>query len=104
MKNLHKTIFARQADIFNQESLNLIKNPEGKVRTYSMIKEMGGMEQYLIDTKNVEYRTVLAKFRLSNHKLMIEKGRHLKMKIENRVCPSCQSIEDEIHFLINCKA
>ena len=40
----------------------------------------------------------MSKFRLSNHRLMIEKGRH-----NNRKCPFCLThIEDETHFLINC--
>ena len=34
---------------------------------------------------------------------MIEKGRHKKIEIKNRICPFCPTcIEDEVHFLIKC--
>ena len=47
---------------------------------------------------------MLSKFRLSNHKLMIEKGRHLNIRKEFRFCKFCPNIiEDEIHFLTKCK-
>ena len=44
----------------------------------------------------------MTKFRLSNHELMIEKGRHLKLEINERNCSFCNSLEDELHFLIDC--
>ena len=33
---------------------------------------------------------------------MIEKGRHLKLKLTERKCSFCNCIEDEKHFLLNC--
>ena len=42
----------------------------------------------------------MTKFRLSNHKLMIEKGRHRNLDKTMRICPS---VEDEIHFLNKCE-
>ena len=45
----------------------------------------------------------MTKFRLSNHKLMIEKGRHRGLDKSARICPFCNTVKDEIHFLINCK-
>ena len=34
---------------------------------------------------------------------MIEKGRHLRIKPENRFCPFCNDcVEDEMHFLLTC--
>ena len=48
-------------------------------------------------------RTALTKFRLSNHELMIEKGRHQGLEENQRICPTCRNeIETEQHFLINC--
>ena len=44
----------------------------------------------------------MSKFRLSNHKLMIEKGRHLNLEKEQRICPFCPNVEDETHFLLHC--
>ena len=49
-------------------------------------------------------RKALTKLRVSNHQLMIEKGRHTRLPIvDKRVCGMCNEIEDEEHFLINCK-
>ena len=62
------------------------------------------MEPYLSEIKNVKDRKTFSKFRLSNHPLMIEKGRHRNIDKELRFCPFCtDKIEDEIHFLLQCK-
>ena len=44
------------------------------------------------------------KFRIGNHKLMIENGRYDKTPRNNRLCPTCVSnqIEDKIHLLFYC--
>ena len=49
-------------------------------------------------------RRILTKVRLSNHTLMIEKGRHKDLKKEERICPFCMGddIEDEYHFIFEC--
>ena len=40
---------------------------------------------------------------MSNHALMIEKGRHKNIERHERKCYFCkEKIEDEIHFLVNC--
>ena len=52
---------------------------------------------------NINDRISMTRFRLSNHKLMIEKGRHRKIDKSLRKCPFCMSIEDEMHFLVDCK-
>ena len=44
----------------------------------------------------------MTKLRLSNHELMIEKGRHSNLAISERKCPFCHLVEDEIHFLVTC--
>ena len=46
-----------------------------------------------------------SKLRASSHTLEIEGGRYTKPKtdISQRLCPVCYTIEDEVHFLINCK-
>ena len=43
--------------------------------------------------------------RISDHSLNIERGRYTRPKTEreNRLCPHCQQIETEIHFLLECK-
>ena len=43
-------------------------------------------------------------FRVSAHSLEIEKGRHKKKLLSERICPLCKSsVETEIHFLLHCQ-
>ena len=91
-------------DIFHQESFSEICKENSKLRTYSLIKNTIGNEKYLNKIENIQERISLAKFRLSNHELMIEKGRHLKIERHCRLCPFCpEKVEDEMHFLLDCK-
>ena len=48
----------------------------------------------------------LTRFRITNHKLMIECGRCHNIPQEERICKLCKSneIENEGHFLISCDA
>ena len=68
------------------------------------LKKNIGFEKYLSGTKNVSVRIQVTKFRLSNHRLMIEVGRHLGIQNEEeRLCPFCpQQVENEFHFLFQC--
>ena len=45
-----------------------------------------------------------AKFRISDHSLTIEKGRHHGILNEDRICKQCDTgcVEDEFHFLFVC--
>ena len=45
----------------------------------------------------------MAKLRLSNHKLMIETGRHMNIEKDRRICPTCVTgVETDTHFLFDC--
>ena len=49
--------------------------------------------------------TAPTKLRLSNHKLIIEKGRHSNVNRDFRFCPFCPyKVENEKHFLLECEA
>jgi hypothetical protein len=44
-----------------------------------------------------------AKFGISAHHLRIERGRYEGLKVEDRICNTCNlNIEDEFHFLMIC--
>ena len=102
--NCHKKFFQRLHDIFIQDSFSDINKPESKLRTYKKIKTKAGYENYLSIITSQKDRISLTKLRLSNHRLMIEKGRHTKTPKEMRFCPFCKDlVEDEIHFLMQCK-
>ena len=100
---IYKKLYERMSDIFHQDSFSDIRNQEHKLRTYSLFKKEIGFEKYLIRMKNVPKRTQITKFRLSNHRLMIEIKRHDKTPKEKRFCPFCiNKVEDECHFLLEC--
>ena len=102
--NTHKKTFNRTNDIFHQESFSTIKSVSSKLRTYGLFKNTIGREDYLEQIRNTKNRSCLTRFRLSNHKLMIEVGRHQNLQKHERICQVCKKyVEDEIHFLINCK-
>ena len=75
-----------------------------KARTYRTFKERVTPEDYLVSIRNRKSRVAMTKFRLSDHNLMIEKGRHSGMAEEKRFCPFCEdTVESECHFLLVCK-
>ena len=76
-----------------------------KALAYSLFKTSVHFEKYLSHVKNLGCRKAMSRFRLSNHSLLIEKGRHLRPPLErdNHKCFICKNdIEDERHFLIKC--
>ena len=103
----HLVVFQRLNDIFHQDTFAEIRKDSSKLRTYSLIKTKIGMEGYIAAHPqiNTQDRIALTKFRLSNHDLMIEKGRHFKVAKAKRFCPFCpKTIETELHFLVQCSA
>ena len=98
---IYKKILTKMLDHFHEEVLHTIKS--NKLRTYALFKKEPGREHYLSEIKNVKIRTQLTKFRISDHNLMIEKGRHKGLDKTKRFYPFCiNKIEDEIHFSIKC--
>ena len=75
-ENTHLKYFQRMSDIFHQNAFAQIGKETSKLRTYSQLKVSIGLEKYLLTHKNADDRIQLTKIRLSNHPLMIEKGRH----------------------------
>ena len=62
-----------------------------------------GLEKHLKFNFNIRHKKAISRFRMSNHTLMIEKGRHKKIERNERKCYFCKDkIEDEVHFLVNC--
>ena len=103
--NNHIKIYQRLQDIFHQNAFAEINEPNSKLRTYKHLKTKNGIEEYLSIIPCQKERVSLSKFRLSNHSLMIEKGRHNNVPIDLRLCPLCENrVEDEVHFLVTCEA
>lgn len=81
----------------------IIKSP--KAASYALFKNEISLETYLHQIYNRKHLTAISRFRLSNHDLMIEKGRHSRPRIEKdkRFCFHCKhDIENELHFVTKC--
>ena len=59
------------------------------------------METYLLKLP-VSLRIPLTKFRVSNHKLPIGRGRYENLGRSERKCNVCHVLGDEFHFLFQC--
>ena len=100
---LHKKIFQKLNEDFHQTSFDTMRGERSKLRTYSLFKTTIGIEKYLTETRNTSDRIAVTKFRLSNHRLMIEVGRYEDTPREERCCPFCPNVvESESHFMFVC--
>ena len=62
--------------------------------------------EYYLSHPDRNVRLILTKFRLGDHKLLIEIGRYLKIPRDQRLCANCNVLpllEDEFHFFFECK-
>ena len=76
-----------------------------KADTYKQFKPNMKFETYL-NHGNRKMRVSMTKLRISDHKLMIEVGRHYRPMPPRpeRKCYMCsEEVEDETHFLTNCR-
>jgi len=85
--------------------INLL-NTNKKLNFYSIFKKDTLKTEFLDTIKNPLHKKCINKFRLGNHKLHIETGRHTVPKIpENlRICSFCHldEVENESHLLFSC--
>ena len=86
---------------WNAELNDTKKNP--LLRTYKQIKTEFTMEPYLDLVQNYRYRKAISSIRTSSHTLAVEYGRHHNIPLNMRLCHTCCMIEDEMHFITNCK-
>ena len=76
-----------------------------KCDTYRLFKDTMKFENYL-NHKNRKERVAMTKLRISDHKLMIEQGRHTRPITPRgeRFCHMCTTVvEDESHYFTECK-
>ena len=62
-----------------------------KLRFYSRFKTVFEFELYLDYVNNFHVRKTIAKFRCSDHKLKIERGRHQNLEADERICDICKT-------------
>ena len=101
------TIKTKVTNYFKQNWLEQLHNGDDNtvLRTYRLFKERHIMEPYLYLVKEAKYRVAISRLRASSHPLEIERGRYTRPKtpVTERLCPCCNAIEDEHHFLLNCR-
>ena len=78
---------------------------QGILRTDELFKNVFQKEKYLSVIKDTDIRKCFMSFRISSHKLEIERGRYKKLPAKDRLCKlcNCGAVEDEKHFIFNCK-
>ena len=74
-----------------------------KCSLYKEFKQNLKLEKYIL-TLDLPARIKLTKYRLSNHKLPIEIGRHNNIVRNERICEYCNinDIGDEYHYFFVC--
>ena len=68
-------------------------NGGNKLRTYKLLKSDYKMEPYLYFIRDSEMRRNLAKLMCSNHSLLIDSGRYLKLEVADRICKRCDRVK-----------
>ena len=95
--------FQRMTDIFYQNTFATIREGSSKLRTYGKLKNTREIEKYLLSNIKEKQRISMTKLRLSNHELLIEKGRRMNIDKNLRFCPFCPTkIASEMHFMMEC--
>ena len=95
----------KKTNIENRET-KILGSDASMLQYYASIinvKEKSSIySNFIVDSK----RTVITRWRLSNHKLRIETGRYQVPYIErlDRKCWQCNILEDESHAIFSCPA
>ena len=95
------TVLNRFLINWHKELLDIPKHPI--LRTYSIIKLTLQTSPHLLCVRDSRYRTAISKIRTNSHTLEIEKGRHHGIARDDRLCRRCGVVEDEHHFILDCK-
>ena len=82
---------------------NMDKYPS--LRTYRLFKKEFVREPYLTLIKKSKYTVAFSQFRAGSHTLEVQRGRYNNPRtpLEERLCSICNQIEDEQHFIMQCK-
>ena len=93
----------RLEDTFVQ-NWNFRLNDSSRALFYRNLNNFG-FKSYLDIVTTEKFRYSLTRLRLSSHRLEVETGRWAKpnaIPFENRLCSTCQRLEDEFHFIFEC--
>ena len=103
LKNIKSYIKPQINSYYNNLLMDKLKSidDKSKLNFYKGLEPNLLIKPYL-SNPNFEFRKLITKLRISDHSLLIEKGRHFKIPREERLCKKCKVLDDEKHFLINC--
>ena len=75
-----------------------------KLKTYRKFKENYDIEQYVKVITQKRYRSAYAKFRCGVAPIKLETCRYGLncMSVDQRLCESCNVVEDEYHVIMHC--
>ena len=102
----------RCTDIYFQNSIVSKMRESNKLGFYYDMTMKGNdktqykHQSYLETVKNMEHKTSITRLRCSAHIFEEEKGRHMNVLREERLCNQCNSLEmeDLVHFIMKCNA
>ncbi len=105
-----KAICCKLHENFIMKTLNDISNSDKysklDLHTYKTFKTDFRLENYLLTLENHGHKIALTKFRIGSLNLHIETGRYERTKLEphQRLCVyyDMQTVENELHFLLEC--
>lgn len=99
-----KKLYKKKLYVYYANKWSISMHEYSKCSLYKNFKIELVCEKYLLILQE-PLRTMLAKFRTSNHMLPIEKGRHLGIERNDRKCNVCNmnDLGDEYHFICCCK-
>ena len=94
--------FLANSKLYDAERTHFFGKVTAKIQN---LHELNDADKYIEAISDCRYRIAMTKLRSSSHTLGVERGRYTKPKtnICERLCPVCNVIEDEIHFLANSK-
>ena len=83
-----------------------ITKTQSKLESYLALNRQYTVADYLTTVTDPKLRKTLTRYRLSDHSLAIETGRHRQTWLprEDRLCSLCSrgQVETELHFLLHC--
>ncbi len=106
LTNLTNSTNTNQSQTSTASHLNIKINQIIKQSKNTYLEHWDQETKTIFSVRDTKQRWILTKYRLSEHRLAIETGRHRKSWLprEQRVCVHCETgeIETETHFLVHC--
>ena len=103
--NLFLSIFKQRISDVNTQEIYESFDTSNRALLYKHLFD-NNFPKYLEVVKVKKFRTALSRLRVSSHRLSVESGRWHRPNIipyDQRICPFCKIIEDEFHFVLECK-